>query len=87
MGLLLLAYLLASFTKGRKNDIIYGDFILFNNLNDEKNLRYYGSESLDKCYWWYFLSEDFFEIVYLEKDGPTKRRKGGKAEKLMGVQG
>ncbi|ANQ06119.1 Uncharacterized protein PCOAH_00005600 [Plasmodium coatneyi] len=86
MGLLLLAYLLASFTKSRKNDIIYSDFISFNNLNDEKNLRYYGSGSLDKCYWWYFLSEDFFEIVYLGRDEPTKRRKGGKAKKVMGVE-
>ncbi|EUD65045.1 hypothetical protein C922_04556 [Plasmodium inui San Antonio 1] len=81
MGLLLLAYLLASFIDSRKNDIIYSDFISFNNLNHEKNLRYYGSGSLDKCYWWYFLSEDFFEIVYLGRDEPTKRRKGGKVEK------
>ncbi|EDL43605.1 hypothetical protein, conserved [Plasmodium vivax] len=81
MGLLLLAYLLASLTESRKNDILYGDIISFNNLNDEKNLRYYGSGSPDKCYWWYFLSEDFFEIVYLGGDEPAKRRKGGKAEK------
>ncbi|KJP88336.1 hypothetical protein AK88_01952 [Plasmodium fragile] len=79
MGLLFLAYLLASFTKSRKNDIIYDDFISFNNLNDDKNLRYYGSGAQDKCSWWYFLSEDFFEIVYLGTDKPTKSRKGEEA--------
>ncbi|SBS80890.1 conserved Plasmodium protein, unknown function [Plasmodium ovale curtisi] len=73
---LLLSYLFVYFVRAnKKKNGPHGDIISFNNLEEEKILRYHSSGSLNECYLWYYLREDFFDIHYLKIDDKVKKRK------------
>ncbi|SCQ12678.1 conserved Plasmodium protein, unknown function [Plasmodium gaboni] len=79
-----LVYLFACFIAAtRKKSAPKNDIISFNNLNEEKNLRYYSSGGLSECYMWYYLKEDFFEIFYLGNDDIIRKRKEFKKNKIV----
>ncbi|WBY57820.1 hypothetical protein Py17XNL_001002137 [Plasmodium yoelii yoelii] len=67
----------------RKHNAINGDTIWFDNLNKEKNLRYYSSGILDKCCMWYYLNDDFFDIHYLKNDDSIPKKKKNEKKKIQ----
>ncbi|CRG98577.1 conserved Plasmodium protein, unknown function [Plasmodium relictum] len=84
MVIFLLVYFLVYFI-GTGNEIISDkDVISFNNLNENRIMRYYSSFNSDSCYFWYYIKEDFFEIIYLKNDIKKKEQKSKKIEKNRG---
>ncbi|CRG98161.1 conserved Plasmodium protein, unknown function [Plasmodium gallinaceum] len=82
MVIFFLGYFLVCFI-GIENETILGKSIIsFNNLNEKKILKYYSSNS-DSCYFWYYLKEDFFEVLYLKND-IKKKQKSKKIKKNKG---
>ncbi|CAD2102701.1 conserved Plasmodium protein, unknown function [Plasmodium vinckei] len=84
MLIFILPFLIVYFIEiSRKHNAINGNVIWFDNLNKEKNLRYYSSGILDKCCMWYYLNDDFFDIHYLKNDDSIQKKKKNEKKKIQ----